>query len=837
MTTKVIDSFSLAQERFEKAEDRAIRDAGFGTTRAALSIIEKHISKVTHVIEEKLKDNYRTAFKEVVSDLKALKPELLALVAMQGAMDCIGNEDDLSQTFHKLGSMVEKECYAQSLLTHDKKLATRLEDRAKRRGGSVKYRRSAVSKMAKDHKFTRGKWSKETKGRAGMWLVEALTEIDDVFVIVRSVGDAQGDHSFITLTAEALEYSQALVARLIEERPVALPLVTDKAPEWKGYTLTLESNGRPYDIPLIRKATKVQKAYVLRAIAEGRMDDVLRALTKAGSTVWAINTRILEVVKAAYGLGIEIDGMPLRDDLKAPEKLDEAVWEAMTEEEKRDRRAQIAETLGKNRSLIGERSIYDQDLATAEYLMAHGNRFVVPMNMDYRGRVYGVSYFSYQRQDYVRGMFQYANGKPLGATGLYWLMVHLANCGDFEKVSKKTFEDRVNWVETHSARIVSMAEDPMGDLWWTEADAPFCFLAAAMAYAEALKDPQGFICHVPLGFDGTCSGLQHLAAMTRCDSTAPLVNLTPNTLPADVYRTVAEHLRDKVETIAKLEGENSHVFRLALAFGIDRSLVKRNVMTYTYGSKKFGMIQQLMDDTMRPLQTKVIRKKIDQHPFQVPEDTYTTDDGRVVTNPGRTAAKLLGPMIFDTIEEVVKRPAEAMRFLQKVSKALSHEGKPTVWHTPLGLPVVLHYPNMKTERLRLWMHDRGVSIRARLATSEEQPGIDKVATANAVAPCFVHSYDACHLQMVALEAEAQGIDDLALVHDSFGCHACDAGRFRRVVTDTFFDLYDQHDVLDEFLMEAHAQIQTNHYRLPIRSEVTTGSYDLSDVKESLYAFA
>lgn len=240
---------------------------------------------------------------------------------------------------------------------------------------------------------------------------------------------------------------------------------------------------------------------------------------------------------------------------------------------------------------------------------------------------------------------------------------------------------------------------------------------------------------------------------------------------------------------------------------------------------------------MRPLQLKVVKKKIASHPFLVPQDTYEADDGRVVTNPGRTAAKLLGPMTFDTIEDVVKRPAEAMRFLQKISKALSHEGKPTVWHTPLGMPVVLHYPNMKSNRVILWMHDRGVRVQARMTTAEEQAGIDKVATANAVAPCFVHSFDATHLQMVALEAAQQDILDLALVHDSFGCHACDASRFRRVITGTFYDLYSKHDVLGNFLREAHAQIQTNHLRLPERSEVTTGSYDLNNIKESLYAFA
>lgn len=832
--SKDYDSFSLAQERFDKTEDRTIRDAGFGSTKDALTIIQKHISNATLKVQEKLGDTSRSSFKSINTAISMLRPELIALVALQGGLDCIGGQEDLNRTFHILGGLLDRELYAESLRGFDRKLSGNLEDRARRKGSSVKHRRAAVAAMARKQEFEYKRWGHKTKALAGMWLVEVLTELDDVFVIMR--GDAEYDipNPYLTLTQEALEYSQDMVKLLLDAYPVALPLLVSP-PRWTSHKLTLESNGRTYETPLIRKGGR-SNPFIKQAIANRTMDQVLDAMSNAGSVNWRINERILECVRLAYDLGLELEGMPVKDDLALPPKVGDDIWNAMSPEEQRVRRMEIGEKLGKNRSLIGERSIYEQDMSTADYLLTHGNSFWTPVNLDYRGRVYGVPYFNFQRQDYVRGLFEFADGMALGTMGFYWLRVHLANCGDFEKVSKATFADRVTWVADNHQRLVEMALSPMDDLWWTEADAPFQFLAAAMDYAGAYGNPGAYVSHVPVSFDGTCSGLQHLAAMTRCDSTAPLVNLTNCDLPQDVYRTVADGLNVKLKAV-EADDEFYDVATLALAYGVDRSLVKRNVMTYTYGSKKFGMIQQLLEDTMRPLQVKVIRKTLDAHPFQCANDTFLTAEGLSIAIPGKKAARLLGAMTFDTIEETVKRPAEAMRFLQQLSKAYSHEGKPTVWHTPLGFPVVLHYPNQKTDLVRLWMHDRGVRIKARMATNEDIGGINKAKTANAIAPCFVHSYDACHLMMVVNHANNNGIANVALVHDSFGCHAAVAGRFRSMITDTFHQLYSENDVLSDILQEAFAQIQTNSHRLPTRMSVTTGSYNIDDIKDASYAFA
>lgn len=836
MDTSDFNGLTLAQERLEKAEDRIIKAEGFGATTGAQALIEKYIDQATEIVKQKIACTSRSSHKDINTALTVLKPELIALVAMKGAIHSICECDDLSKTFHTLGQWLDREVYAHSLQEGNKKLAVRLEARARRKGSSVKHRRALVARLAKENGFVFKRWGNKTKAVAGSWLVEVLTELPEVFHIVYPDQHETGASPYLTLTDEAFGFAREMIRIVVERHPVALPLLTPP-PKWEDFYIKLDYAGVKYKWKLVRSGSNIVEAFVKQAISDGRMQAVLDAANNASSVAWSINTKMLDVVKSCYDQGIEIGSLPLKDDLELPEKIEESVWNAMSDAQKRVKRYEIAEKKGKNRSLIGERAVYDRDLATIDYLLKNGNCFYTPMNLDYRGRIYGVCNFNFQRQDYVRGLFRFNAGVPLGATGLYWLMVHLANCGDFNKVSKEPFDTRVQWVNDNHDRIIEAAKAPMDNLWWTEADAPFCFLAAAMEYAEAHSSPFSFVSHIPVSFDGTCSGLQHLAAMTRCEVTARLVNLSPVETPEDVYRAVAERVKLKAETVAAEDSEFSIVAQKALAYGIDRGLVKRNVMTWAYSSKKYGMTQQLMEDTMKPLQIAVLRGKLPEHPFEVAEDTFETKEGVTLTIPGRTASRLLGPLTFETIEEVVQRPAEAMRFLQAISKALSHEGKPTVWHTPLGLPVVLHYPNQKVERLTLWMHDNGVRSRTSVSVAEDAPGIDKSRAANAVAPCFVHSYDACHLMMVVNHAYSHGITSIALVHDSFGCHAGLAWMFRGIITDTFAQLYSDNDVLDDILQESYDQIQTNHHRLPNRMDVSTGTYDIQNIKEALYAFA
>lgn len=822
--TPVLDSDTLTTDRYERGAARKANSQGWGTTDGGLAIVQRFLEETKDNVSSsydkfeyaRSKGRHLKQYEGFTSDVFLLSPYQISLIGLQTGLSSVGRCDLLSKTLFSLGMALESEVFAHLLRNWDSIKAERVR-KAVRRLGSISERRKAMNSISKVMGFALEPWTAQERLSAGQWLLDILIE-GSVFVLVGDV-----DRS-ITITEEALAVSDKLVAKLIAANPALLPLTEPPEP-WARP----EGMFHGYRVNLVRSHQKAVHKAINGAIKSGRMQPVLDALNSIQNTAWTINPLVRDMVIWAYQNAVKIEGLPPRDDLPVPEFTNDELT-GMDEDERRARFRNIADVKKRNRGFIGERLVFETDIATARQLT--GTTFWTPVNMDYRGRVYGLCQFQFQRQDYVRAMFLFANGKPIGTEGLYWLKVHVANCGDFDKISKASFEARVKWVDDNLAAILAVASDPKENLWWIKADAPFQFMAACAELAQAIVNP-GYVCRLPVSFDGTCSGLQHLAAMTRDEHTSTYVNLTDNEKPQDVYNVVAEKTLQRVTE--DLESTSTAMIaRICLDVGIGRSLVKRNVMTYSYSSQQFGMGEQHMEDTMEPLRYKVLTKELSKHPYQVPEDTFETKEGVTYTIPGRTAAKYLASRIYRSIEDVVHKPADAMRFLQGIAKALSHEGKPVVWHTPLGLPVVLRYTKTTTERLELFLHDRGVQIMHKAQFQKEAPGIDKNRASNAIAPGFVHSLDACHLQMVVLDANAEGITDIALVHDSFGCLPADAPKFRQLINGAFVKLYGERDVLKDILEEAETQTD-DITRLPRLPEY--GTLDINSVRDAKYAFA
>lgn len=807
--------------RYERQQSRVELDLGFGETDAAYSLIKLNITTLAENIESNITDQ---PFADNLKTIGYLKAALLTLsYSLKGA-----KQVSLLQTIYMgIGKHIEAECWAAGLLERDERKAKLIERGVKRKHGSMRYRRQSARSMAARGGYTVENWPPALRLGVGSFLTNCLLEAcPDVFELTTVQHTFKRRGKEVSETVRALGFTQWAVSHMeqlakvmAEQFPMFLPMV--EAPdEWKGL-----HGGGYHDpvfkrlVPMVRtkRGNKEHKALLTHAIRSGQMQPVVDSVNAIQRVPFRINERILGLLQWAKDTKQAIPGLPAPTDYEPPEYPDN--WEELSDEERKRWRKKGAEINTKNVGLIGQRAVLISDLEVA-HTVAQAERFWIPTNMDFRGRIYGVPHFNFQRGDYVRALFLFAEGKPLGEDGLMWLAIHLANCGDFEKVSKRSFHERLQWVNGHLDRILEVAIDPRGTVdWWKEADNPFLFVAACMEYAEALIEGPDFVSHLPVSFDGSCSGLQHLCAMTASPEGA-FVNLVPTEEPQDVYQAVADRVKLRLELDAAKGNEQAKAW---LRYGCGRKEVKRGVMTYCYSSRAFGMSDQILEDLMVPLADEVLKRKRKEHPFGEGE--------------GYKEAFYMGSLLCSTIEEFIKSPAEAMGFLRKVALGLAHESKPVVWTTPLGLPVMSWYPEETTEQVRLFLHDRGIRVPVRLQViGTPKKTIKKDKSANGVAPNFVHSMDACHLQMVVNAAQAEGITNVALVHDSFGCLAGEATRWNEIIREQFARLYTEFDVLEDVRNQALKDISVaNVHRIPDVPE--KGSLDMHAIMQSKYAFA
>jgi DNA-directed RNA polymerase, mitochondrial len=236
-----------------------------------------------------------------------------------------------------------------------------------------------------------------------------------------------------------------------------------------------------------------------------------------------------------------------------------------------------------------------------------------PYNMDFRGRAYPVPpHLSNVGSDLCRGMLMFAEEKPLGERGLFWLKVHLAN---FAGKDKMTFDERAKFVDEHMDQVRESATDPFGgERWWMTLEDPFQGLATCFEVMNAIDsgDPASYMCSLPVHMDGSCNGLQHYAALGRDSVGGKAVNLCATEEPQDVYvgvmhevirRVAAEAEREvdfdtsDIEALSrKQKKELVHNRAAKLVNGlIDRGVVKRTVMTSVYGVTYIGARQQIQE--------------------------------------------------------------------------------------------------------------------------------------------------------------------------------------------------------------------------------------------------
>ncbi|KAF8658576.1 hypothetical protein HU200_059036 [Digitaria exilis] len=318
----------------------------------------------------------------------------------------------------------------------------------------------------------------------------------------------------------------------------------------------------------------------------------LRALDILGSTKWRVNRRVHDVVETIWSRGGGIAGLVDKENIPLPERP-----ESEDPDEMQRWKWSLKKAKKTNRELHAERCDTELKLSVARK-MREEDGFYYPHNLDFRGRAYPMHpHLSHLGSDLCRGVLEYAEGRPLGKSGLCWLKIHLANKygGGVEKLSH---EGKLAFVENQLLEIFDSAANPVdGNCWWTNAEDPFQCLAACMDLSDALKSssPYRAVSHLPIHQDGSCNGLQHYAALGRDYMGAVAVNLVPGEKPADIYSEIAARVLDVVREDSMKDPATNPNASLArvLVDQVDRKLVKQTVMTSVYGVTYIGARQQI----------------------------------------------------------------------------------------------------------------------------------------------------------------------------------------------------------------------------------------------------
>ena len=494
--------------------------------------------------------------------------------------------------------------------------------------------------------------------------------------------------------------------------------------------------------------------------------------------------------------------------------------------------------------------------------------FYIPHNIDYRGRIYALPSISYQGPDHIKGCLRFRKGKPIeDKAAANWLFIHCANTWGEDKAP---FEERIQWVWDNLEALFDYVHAPLENMEWLKADKPFQFLQAARDVIGFLVHGYGYVSRTPVAIDGTCSGIQHYAMMMRDRNTGKLVNLVPSDTVADIYGTVARHLKGQVEEflgdltavehreeVERIAAEQvcythnvtySDLMRILSAdhndlekaetevkkayyriteswgwyrFGINRKLVKRAVMTFVYSSKTYGFGEQLKDDFLKPMPLEQA-ERLFTVPEYVKEAIKNDPTIELSTVKSPAAARVLAVWLWESITDVVQAPVEAMRFLQKVAAYTAKEGTPIRWVTPAGMRCVQR--NMKEKHHQFEMYINGK--RLKLAILRETKKIDSRRQQSAIGPNFIHSMDAAHLVRLINRMKEEGVMELAAVHDAYATTAADMPSLYPAATEELVTMYEQDDWLKRFA-------KSNGYP----DVLETGNWELEEVNNAPYAFA
>lgn len=454
--------------------------------------------------------------------------------------------------------------------------------------------------------------------------------------------------------------------------------------------------------------------------------------------------------------------------------------------------------------------------------------FYIPLRADWRGRIYSNSSFlNYQGNELSSSLILLHESEALTELGRETLYIYIANIYNEKGINKSNYLERIKWTENNKEKILSMNPN-----FILAAEDKFKFTALCLLMRELDKDPQ-YKVKLPVFFDATCSGIQHLAGLMRDSNLAKEVNLTSQTTLDDVfdiYSKLAIPINEKIRRIGREDPKYTNLIEVNLS----RKIVKKPIMTKTYNVTVEGIVDQLLENI-------TTNKKGEIKSYAVPSIL----EGKICYLNKEDIRKIAN-IINDTFFEEYPLIQFFYEYLKDLAKIMNLANLGISWITPNGLTLLQYYKHYNSNSVLIPLFKKKAVLKTKSGK------LDSLKQVNAIIPNVIHSLDANHLMKVVKKVYFKLNKPVITIHDCFGTHPNNMATLIEIVKCEFVELYSNQNFILEFHKFNLKQLEINGFEIKtddktfyslvninnswelIPNPPLLGDLDLKEVKNSVY---
>lgn len=688
--------------------------------------------------------------------LKQVPLDVVAFLACRVVLDKCTEGDVAERTLARLiGNAVEDEAQLRLFRREFADEWRKLGRILKAQHATTKHKRKVYRAAANRARGTWESWSRSDKAHVGVLMIDfVLTETGLIHreVITKRYKKQLIKESLIKPDPSVADWLKTAKERFALALPTYLPCVSPPL-DWHtnfdgGYHgfSSKRSGLMRYQRPLRHLAPMMTR---------NACPIIFDAVNAAQATGFRVDEDVIQVSTYFWDLGSQIADLPSQEDYNIPDvPLDidddpkvKAAWK---------REAHRIYNL--NAQLLGKKLRTTKILTTAQTFA--DRPIYYPKKLDFRTRMYDApGYLEPQGDDLAKGHLIFDRALPRDEG---WLSIHGSGVyGD----DKGSVEERRSWASENRKAILEVAENPLDNRWWAEADKPWQFLQFCLDYARV-----DGLSSISCAMDGSNNGLQILSLINRDPEGAAATNVMWTGGRRDIYQDVADRAVSKLKVLARTEPWAGAWLTKLGAKGIDRKATKRPVMTTPYGVKL-------------PTARDYFRDWCAEQPW------WEYDPKSLVVQSIFDVADL----IWDSIRETVPKAIEVMDWLQRIADKACDLNKPIIWKTPLGATVGQLYRQPRKEQIRTTLRD-GIRRKHTVYSDGEKPARMKMK--DGISPNFVHSLDASAMFLTIHKATALGIRDFAMIHDSFGTHSHNGDVLARCTREAYAEIFSGNLLVD-----------------------------------------